>query len=95
MLANLHAESGAGPPSRLFIDLQETPVDDHGIVGRDDALVFLTQNRIEIGVSDGDERIGRIRRLAPERGVVLGQVVVAQVLIGGRHRANARHAEAH
>ena len=54
----------------------------HGVVWRDDALVFFAQDRVEIGRTEGDERIDRFERGSAKRRIVRRQVVLAQVRIG-------------
>ena len=48
MAAHEHAEPRTGPAAALFIDLQEHPVEAHGVVLGHDALFLVTEDLLEV-----------------------------------------------
>jgi hypothetical protein len=57
MLPHDDAQPRAGAPARLPLDLEEPTADHDGVVGRDHALIVLTQDAVEIDGSDRHEGI--------------------------------------
>jgi len=48
MLSDDDAQASAAPAAGLPLDLEQATADDHGVIERDDALVLLTQDGVEI-----------------------------------------------
>lgn len=61
-------------------DLEGPAADLDGVVPRDDAGLFVTENRVQIPGAERDERTRRVARLAAKCGVVLGHEGVGEAL---------------
>ena len=93
MPAHDNAEGRAAPPAALLVDLQDHAVEAHGVVAGDDPLLFVTEDLIEIDAADGHKRAGGICRRTAKGGVVVREEALAQILVGGGHRADLGHSE--
>src|SRR5215475_10643083 len=93
MLAHEHAQARAAAAPPLLVDLQEHAVEADRVVARYDALLFVTQDLIEVVAPDGDEGTRGIDGGVSEAGVVLGDEAVAQIAVGRGHRADLGHPE--
>ena len=93
MLANQHAKARTRATARLPIDLQHPARDDDGVIGGNDPLVLLTEDRVEIHGPEGHEGGRWVAGLAPKRGVVLRDVPVAEVPVRRIHRADSGDAQ--
>jgi len=49
-----HPERDTGAAAPLFVDLQDQAAEGHGVVARDHAFFFDTQDLREIGPADGN-----------------------------------------
>ena len=67
MAADEDRQAGAGAAAALLRDLQDDAIEGDRVVAGDDPRLFVTEDGLELGRSDGDERRGRIRREADRR----------------------------
>src|SRR5262245_15475937 len=91
MLAHEHAQARAAAAPPLLVDLQEHTVEADGVVARHHALLFVTQDLIEVVATDRDEGTRGIGGGVSEAGVVIGDEAVAQIAVGHGHRADLGH----
>ena len=83
MLPHDDAQPRAGAAARLPLDLEKPPADDDRVVGRDHALVFLTEDGVEIDGAERHEGVGGIER-RPTKGT--------RCAAGGRAHGDTRFA---
>jgi hypothetical protein len=93
MPANGDAEAGAGAAPGLFGDLQGEAVEDHDVVLADGALLFVTEDVLEVCGAEGDEGAGGVAGGVGELRVVVSDEPIAHVGVGRRDRRDARHAQ--
>jgi hypothetical protein len=86
-------QAGAGRASRVLGQLQADGAEHYRIVRLHGAFLLVTQDLVEIDGGQPDERTGRIGRRAAELGIVLRQVALVQVAVGGPEIANAGQAQ--
>src|SRR5262249_10506390 len=86
-------QAGAAPAAALLGNLQDEPIERDGVVPRDDALFFMTQDLIQIVNPDGHEGGRRIRGRPAEPGVVVGDEALPEIAIGRGHGAHAGDAK--
>jgi hypothetical protein len=88
MFLNRHHTAGqAGPPARLR-DLKHPPIKHHRIVLIDRALMVQTEYRVEIPSSASYKSRSRLTGRDGKLAVELGDVVMAEELIGGDQGAD-------
>jgi len=93
MVADGDAESRATPTAGLRADLQRAAIRADGLIARDDAGVFVAEDRVEIGRPPRHERTRRVAGRSGERRVVLRQKTLRKIHIRGLECANARDAQ--
>ena len=93
VLANDNPESDATAAPRLRRDLQHPAPEGDRVIARDHPLLLETQNVLEIGRAEGDERARGIARRSRKQGVMLRHELVGQVVVRRAQRRDLGHAE--
>lgn len=73
MTPDYDAEPGTRAPARLRRNLQPLTAQGDGVVRRDDALLFVTENRVEIGRAERHEGARGLAGRPGKGGVVMRQ----------------------
>ena len=79
--------------ARLTGQLKGAALERHGVVTRDEALLLVTQDLLEVDTPERHEGARRIRGGAAEGRVVVRNKAIPQVGIGGRERRDLGDAE--
>src|SRR5205809_7325700 len=88
-----HPEAGTGAAAALLVELEHDALEGDGVVPGDDAFLFMAEDLREVVARDGNERAVRIGGRPAKGRVVLGDGVLPQVSIRGRHGPDPGHAE--
>src|SRR2546428_10336287 len=91
MTAHEHTQAGAAPPPALLVELQHDAVEVDRVVARDDALLFVTEDLVEIRAPDGHKGAGRVGGRAGKSRVVVGDELLAPITGWPRPRAGCGH----
>ena len=91
--ADEHVQPRTRAPAALCGELHDEGVEPHGVVAGDDALLLVTEDLLEIDPAQRDERRRRVGRGAAEGGVVGGEEVLAQILVGRGRGGDPRPAQ--
>src|SRR5262245_852890 len=88
MTAHDHAEPGTRAPARLLGELQGHAVSGDDVVAADHALLFDTEDLLEIHGPERHEGGGGIGGRPAELGVEGGHEALAQIAVGGGGRGD-------
>ena len=85
------AQPRATPTAGLRANLQHAAGHTDRVIARDDAGLFVAENRVEIGRPQGDERTRRVARGSRKRRVVLRYKALREIPIRRLDRRGPRH----
>ena len=93
MFTDQHRAAGHTEAKGLLWDLETAPLESHGIVVVHDAFLLLRKDLLQVLSRVGHKRRSGLFRLDTETGIVEGDPILAEKIIGRLHRCDVSQPE--